>query len=110
MQARLAEVVWRVRPGAPAQVQASLTGSGYPPLLAQLLYNRGISTPDQARSFLSHEPVSHDPLALPGMEAAVDRLKDALERKERIAVFGDFDVDGVTATALLTRALQPLGS
>ncbi len=110
MQARVAEVAWIVRPGAPAQVQASLTGSGYSSLLAHLLYNRGISTPDQARSFLSHESVSHDPLALPGMESAVERIKDALERKERIAVFGDFDVDGVTATALLTRALGSLGS
>lgn len=109
MQARLTEVAWVVRPDAPADVSALLTGSGYPSLLAQLLYNRGISTPDQARSFLSHEPVSHDPWALPGMESAVDRLTVALERKERIAVFGDFDVDGITATALLARALKPLG-
>ena len=110
MQTRLSDVAWHVRPGAPAEIQAALTRSGYSPLLAQLLYNRGISTPDQAQSFLSHESVSHDPWALPGMESAVDRIKGALERKERIAVFGDFDVDGITATALLTRALKPLGS
>ena len=85
-------------------------GKGYSPILAQLLYNRGITGASQAHAFLSTEPLSHDPLALPGMEAAVHRIRQALERRERIAVFGDFDVDGVTATAILARALSYLGS
>ena len=100
---------WRVRPPVPAEIRSSIGRAGYPTLLAQLLYNRGVSGADQAQAFLSTEPVSHDPLALPGMASAVQRLRQALERGERVAVFGDFDVDGVTATALMARALKPLG-
>ena len=102
--------VWRVRPPVPPDALSSIVSAGYPPLLAQLLYNRGVEGAHQAQSFLSLEPVSHQPMALPGMEAAIRRLRQALEGNERIAVFGDFDVDGVTATALLTRALKPLGN
>ena len=102
--------VWRIRPSLSDEHRSSFDEAGYTPLLAQLFYNRGITDAHQARAFLSKEPVSHDPMSLPGMEAAVPRLKRALERKERIAVFGDFDVDGVTATALMARALKPLGS
>ena len=96
-----------MRPSIPSEVRRSL--SGHPDLLAQLLYNRGITDASQAEKFLSSQPVSHDPLLLPGMERAVERLAQATQRKERVAVFGDFDVDGVTATALLVRALGGLG-
>ena len=98
---------WRVRPSIPPEVRRSL--SSYPDLLAQLLYNRGIREAGQAERFLSSETVSHDPLLLPDMEKAVERLTQAMRRKERTAIFGDFDVDGITATALLARALGGLG-
>ncbi len=98
---------WRVRPALPAAARSAL--NRHPPLLAQLLYNRGLDGDASARAFLSHQPLSHDPFALPGMEAAVQRLQQALERRETIAVFGDFDVDGLSATALLATALRPLG-
>lgn len=101
---------WRVRPPIPPETRSSLGKANLSPLLAQLLYNRGIADVQQAQAFLSPELVSHDPWALPGIKAAVHRLKQALEHRERIAVFGDFDVDGVTATALLAQALKPLGS
>lgn len=101
---------WRIRSPAPPEVRSSLAKAGCSPLLAQLLHHRGIFEPGQARAFLSSEPVCHDPLLLPGMEGAVQRLVQALDRKERIAVFGDFDVDGVTATALLARVFKSLGN
>ncbi len=99
---------WRFRPRVPGSVRSSL--GGYSPLLAQLLYNRGVTDSQQAFAFLSTETVSHDPFQLPGMETAVHRLRQALDHGERIAIFGDFDVDGVSATALLSRALRSLGS
>ena len=86
----------------------TLDKANYPPLLAQLLCNRGVTNANEAEAFLSTKPISHDPLTLPGMEAAVYRLKQAIDRTEHIAVFGDFDVDRVTATAILARALNPL--
>ena len=83
---------WRVRPSIPPEVRRSL--SSYSDLLAQLLYNRGIREAGQAERFLSSKTVSHDPMLLPGMEKAVERLAQAMRRKERTAIFGDFDVDG----------------
>ena len=84
--------VWHIHPPSQPEVLSSLGKAGYPPLLAQLLCNRGITNTHQAQAFLSTEPVCHDPLLLPDMEAAVYRLRQALARRERIAVFGDFDV------------------
>lgn len=77
------------------------------PLLAALLYRRRIRTRGDARAFLATAPRSApDPYALPGMEAAVARVCRAIEGGERVAVFGDYDADGVTSTALLVRALS----
>ena len=98
---------WQVMP--PMSPNALLTGAGYDQVLAQLLYNRGITSPPEAQVFLSKEPVHHDPRLLPGIDQAVRRLSKAISHSERIAIFGDFDVDGVTATALLTRGLKSLG-
>ena len=79
-------------------------------LLAQCLLNRGLSDPELVQCFL--EPrLKHlaDPFLLPNMDIAVNRLFCALERGERLVIFGDYDVDGVTATALLTEVLSALG-
>ncbi|MBN1221382.1 MAG: single-stranded-DNA-specific exonuclease RecJ [Anaerolineae bacterium] len=81
------------------------------PLLAQLLVQRGITTVEQARAFLdpeAYEPAS--PKVLPDLEQAVTRLNQAIKRQELICVWGDFDVDGQTATALLISTLQDLGA
>ena len=81
------------------------------PVLRQLLFNRGISSDSEARHFLAAEvDFDTDPYQLVGMEATVDRLCDAIDHKETIAVYGDYDVDGVTATALLVQFLQFLGA
>jgi len=83
---------------------------GVSPLLGRLLANRGLATPEQARLFLQGSLDDlPDPRLLAGMEAAVSLLDAALAGGEHIRVWGDYDVDGVAATALLVRALQALG-
>src|SRR5262245_7835236 len=84
---------------------------GIAPIVARLLCQRGLSEPEQAVRFLNPSlDQLHDPMALAGMRAAVDRLLGAIARKERIAVHGDYDVDGVTSTVILKRALELLGA
>lgn len=81
------------------------------PLIARLLLTRGIKTTNDAKLFL--EPKlrdAHDPFALKGMDEAVTRLERALREKERIMIYGDYDVDGITGTALLWRTLTHLGA
>jgi len=80
------------------------------PLLLQLLYNRGLTDPAQMRAFLQTQSLGSDPFTLKDMCSAVARLRRAIRRGELIAVYGDFDVDGVTATALLVQTLQALGA
>jgi len=77
---------------------------------ARLLHNRGLQGSVEAQSFLNPE-LSHlsDPFRLPDMEVAVNRIFTAIGNREKIAVFGDFDVDGLTATALLLHAIRDLG-
>ena len=80
------------------------------PLLAQCLLNRGLSEPQAIEDFLLPRLKNlSDPFVLPNMAAAVDRLFLAKARQERLVIFGDYDVDGVTATALLQEVLQHLG-
>lgn len=87
-----------------------LAGTGLSPLMAQLLYNRGITDPAQIDSFLAaDENLLNDPFLLPDIEKAVDRISDALLSGERIAIYGDFDADGITATAVLTEGISSLG-
>jgi single-stranded-DNA-specific exonuclease len=97
---------WLVRPPAVAPMD-----NPFPPLIRHLLYHRGVRSEDEAARFLFLEPwAEHDPSVLPGVEQAVERLSVAITGGEVIAVFGDFDVDGVTAAALLTEALGELGA
>ncbi|MFH1646783.1 MAG: single-stranded-DNA-specific exonuclease RecJ [Chloroflexota bacterium] len=79
------------------------------PLLVQLLYNRGVSRPEDFNSFLaSDSSLSADPFLLPDMRPAVSRLYRALLSGETIGIYGDFDADGITATALLVQGLSLL--
>ena len=80
------------------------------PLLTRVLIARGIDTPEKMRSFLEDEGALADPFRLAGMQAAVSRLARALDEGERIVVYGDFDTDGVCATAVLVSALELLGA
>src|ERR1035438_8388794 len=80
------------------------------PLLTQCLLNRGFSEPAAIESFLEPRLKSlADPFLLPNMAAAVERLLRAREQNEPLVIFGDYDVDGVTSTALLTEVLRALG-
>lgn len=84
---------------------------GQPPLVNQLLYNRGITDPAQAEAFLSiGHHLQHDPLLLTDMEKAVARIRQALLSGETIAVYGDFDADGICGTAVLVEGLGRLGA
>jgi len=91
--------------------QASEALAVVPPILRQVLFNRGIGTEEQARAFVAAKTLADtNPFQMIGMQAAVDRINFALEHHEPIAVYGDYDVDGVTATALLVEALQKFGA
>ena len=100
---------WQVAAPCP-EGQLALERAGLPPLLAGLLAVRGVVSPEEARRLLSpkSEPIP-DPMLLRDMDKAVARVRRALERGERIAVYGDYDVDGITATCLLTQFLSARG-
>ena len=84
---------------------------GYPEFHARLLHNRGVRSRHQAEAFLAADRrLSNDPFLLPDMRQAVDRLRRAVDAGETIAVFGDFDADGLTGSAVVTRALEELGA
>ncbi len=98
---------WHILPPAPLD---ALAGTGMPRLFVQLLFNRGITEAAQLEPYLAADVrLSHDPLLLPDMEAAVIRVYRALLAGEKIAVYGDYDVDGITSTALMVQALESLG-
>jgi single-stranded-DNA-specific exonuclease len=100
---------WMVAP--PITLQADEALAKFPSILRQILFNRGLATDAEARAFLKAEPNANtDPSQLIGMAATVDRICYALEKNEPIAIYGDYDVDGVTATALLVQALGALGA
>ena len=95
----------------PAASIAFLEDSPEHPILLQILYNRGIQKPDQIASFLNGaDAVQENPFLLKDMYRAVQRIVAAIDKKETICVYGDFDADGVTATALLVSALQKAGA
>ncbi|MFZ5884120.1 MAG: single-stranded-DNA-specific exonuclease RecJ [Chloroflexota bacterium] len=100
---------WVIQPPIIPQADEALSKFPYP--LKQILYNRGYSTDAEARAFLKAEaPAGTDPFQMLGMDTAVERIRYAIEHNEPIAIYGDYDVDGVTATALLVEALQWLGA
>ena len=80
------------------------------PVLADLLVGRGIEEPETAARFLSPTLADlHDPLRMSGMKSALDRLEAALERNEKILIYGDYDVDGTTAIVILKTAIELCG-
>lgn len=83
--------------------------SNLDPLLAQVLYARGLDTPSKVDAFLNVPKTLANPFQMTGMNEAVARLQQALETGEKIVIYGDYDVDGVSATALLVSALRGLG-
>jgi single-stranded-DNA-specific exonuclease len=80
------------------------------PVLADLLVGRGIDEPEAAARFLAPALSDlHDPLRMSGMKVALDRLEAALERKEKVLIYGDYDVDGTTAIVILKTAIELCG-
>src|SRR5277367_882917 len=80
------------------------------PLIAQLLLNRNLSETAECLAFMRPSLSSlHDPGLLPGLTAAAGRLARAIRDRQRIVIYGDYDVDGITATAILWHAIRLLG-
>lgn len=83
---------------------------GMSPILAQVLHNRGFTTPQDAREFLTDLNTRHNPFTMPDISKAVGRIRQAIKSGESIVVYGDFDADGVTSTTLLVQGLRSLGA
>jgi single-stranded-DNA-specific exonuclease len=100
---------WHLLPHDPAAIQRLARALGTSPIVAQLLLNREQREPELAAKFL-RAPLSglHEPEQLPGVPQAVERLHAAIRDKKRIVVYGDYDVDGVSGTAILLTALRHL--
>lgn len=101
--------IWKVSQLEAGAVNA-LVGSGYAPLAAMVLASRGIGDDRQARSYLDCNAPLLDPFLMTDMDKAAGRVGLAMSRGEKIAVFGDYDVDGITATCLLTDFLRRHGA
>lgn len=101
---------WLIAQAEPAVAGALARSLDLPLALAQTLLNRGCRDAEAAKHFLQPQLRQlADPFALPDMAAAVERIQTALAHRERIVIYGDYDVDGVTASALLTRVLRAAG-
>ena len=101
---------WHIAPEKP-EAQACLRAAGYPYLVAAVLSARGIETPEQAAAFLEREDkLTISPFLMRDMDKAAARVQQAIAGGERIAVFGDYDVDGITATCILVDYLKSRGA
>ena len=100
---------WKI-PYTRPEYPAALKQAGFGPLLSAVLALRGIRTAEAAQALLeSGIDCLHDPMRMQGMPAAVERIRRAIGQKEAVAVYGDYDVDGITATCLLTDYLRGKG-
>ena len=102
---------WRLRPHEPERVAALSREADLPPLVAQLLLNRGIACASAASLFLDGKMSGlHDPEGLPGVVEAADRIVSAVKAGRRIVIYGDYDVDGVCGTSILWGCLKLAGA
>jgi single-stranded-DNA-specific exonuclease len=102
---------WRLRPYEPERVNALSREARLPPLVAQVLLNRGIDDPARASAFLRARLNSlHDPESLPGAAEAADRIVRAIKEGRKIVIYGDYDVDGVCGTSVLWACLRLAGA
>ena len=106
-----AEKRWVLKPqGDAAKVAALAAALDIPPVLANLLVQRGIETEEEAWQFFNPKLENlHDPFLMKDMDRAVERIDEAVKRNEPIMVYGDYDVDGTTAVALVYSFLRRLG-
>jgi single-stranded-DNA-specific exonuclease len=99
---------WRISPPVPSDQAARF--QNFHPVVAQILFNRGYTDPDAAKAFLLGQTPPGNPFTMLGMKEAVPRIRWAIRKQELVVVYGDFDADGVTSTALLVTALRALGA
>ena len=100
---------WDLAPALPVEIDQAL--QQYPDYLRHILYNRGMRDAAAAESFLAaRSPFTTDPFLLTGMAAAVQRMAQAVQAHEKVAVYGDYDVDGVTAAVLMVEVLRAAGA
>jgi single-stranded-DNA-specific exonuclease len=102
---------WRLRPHDPDRIAALSRGAGVHPLVAQLLLNRGVGEPGEARAFLeARRDGLHDPASLPGVAEAAERIMAAVRAGRKVVIYGDYDVDGVCGTSVLWACLRLAGA
>jgi single-stranded-DNA-specific exonuclease len=101
---------WTIAPVDPSVVSRLVVELGVTTVTASVLARRGYADPEAARRFLAAEPPGHDPSLLGDVHAAVERIRRAVDRGGRICVHGDYDVDGICATALGVLYLRELGA
>jgi single-stranded-DNA-specific exonuclease len=95
----------------PVRVRALSEEVGLPAAIVRILLARNVDTPERIRKFIGPEMSDlFDPFLLDGMQGAVDRVVQALQKRDRILVYGDYDVDGITSTALMFLVLNRLGA
>jgi single-stranded-DNA-specific exonuclease len=102
---------WKIKEQTSSLIDQLVSELNVAPLVATLLVNRGIDTVAAAKRFLYKEEMAyHDPFLLDDMERVVTRIQAAVKKNERILIFGDYDADGVSSTALMYKALQSIGA
>jgi single-stranded-DNA-specific exonuclease len=106
----MSEGIWTIRPCPHRQAGALAKALGLSEITASVLVRRGYGDPDEARAFLAGEQPLHDPFQLGDMATAVARIRAAIAEGRRICVHGDYDVDGICATALAVLVLRELGA
>jgi single-stranded-DNA-specific exonuclease len=106
----MSEARWTISPAPYDHARALADELGVSEITASVLVRRGFRDPGEAAAFLAGEQPPHDPLLLGDMQQAVERIRVAVERRERICVHGDYDVDGICATALAVLTLRELGA
>src|SRR6184192_2374531 len=106
----MSEGIWTIRPCPHRQAGALAQALGLSEITASVLVRRGYGDPEAARAFLAGEQPLHDPFRLPAMDIAAERIRGAIAAGKRICVHGDYDVDGICATALAVLVLRELGA
>src|SRR5438876_6046583 len=101
---------WTIRPCPHRQSSALAQELGISEITASVLVRRGYDDPEEARAFLAGEQPLHDPFALGDMAVAVERIRAAIASGQRICVHGDYDADGICATALAVLVLREAGA
>jgi single-stranded-DNA-specific exonuclease len=104
------DATWTLRPCDPREAERLARALGVTETTASVLLRRGYETPEQAASFLAGEMPGHDPFLLGSMREACERIRAAIADGTRICVHGDYDVDGICATALAVLTLRELGA